>query len=346
LLILARAGGPGHHDGGIDHPEQPARLTAVMAGIDDLRLGGELVSVQIEPASSEALERVHAATYLRGLRASCQRGGGQLDPDTYIRPDSWDVAVSAAGAGLAVVAELQQRREGIGFVAARPPGHHADRHRAMGFCLINNVAVAAAALVADGNRVLIVDWDVHHGNGTQSIFWDDPDVLYVSTHQWPLFPGTGRATEVGGADALGLTLNVPLPPGATGDIVRMALEWTAGPTIDAFAPDWVLISCGFDAHRDDPLGSLALSSGDFSSLARLVETYTPAPGRLLLFLEGGYDFSALRSSVAASIGALLGDPSRTEPGTTGGPGRDDVLTAEQDRRRALAGGGGPKPEPG
>ena len=156
----------------------------------------------------------------------------------------------------------------------------------MGFCLLNSIAVATASRTARGERVLIVDWDVHHGNGTQDIFWDDPDVFYVSTHQHPLYPGTGRADEVGGPAAPGLTFNAPLPPGATGDVVRAALDESARPVVEAFAPDWVLVSCGFDAHEADPLAQLALSSGDFADLARLARELAP-PGRLALFLEKG-----------------------------------------------------------
>ena len=205
----------------------------------------------------------------------------------------------------------------------------------MGFCLLNNVAVSAASLTARGHRVLVVDWDVHHGNGTQAIFWDDPNVLYVSTHQWPLFPGSGRAEEVGGSDALGLTVNIPLPPGATGDVVRCALDEVAQPVIDRFAPDWVLVSCGFDAHRADPLGELALSSGDFADLARMVHAYAPRSGRLALFLEGGYNAGALRTSVTATLGALLDLPNETEAPTSGGPGREAVGTTKRARDTAI-----------
>jgi len=202
--------------------------------------------------------------------------------------------------------------------------------------LLNNIAVSAAALASRGQRVLIIDWDVHHGNGTQSMFWDDPKVLYVSTHQWPLFPGTGKAEEVGGPNAVGLTVNVPVPRGATGDIVRCAIEEIAHPAIDRFVPDWVLVSCGFDAHRADPLGELALSTGDFAQLAQLVRSFAPRTGRLALFLEGGYNAGALRASVAAVLGTLLDLSIDVEAPTFGGPGREAIAVAEIDRDKAIA----------
>jgi acetoin utilization deacetylase AcuC-like enzyme len=206
----------------------------------------------------------------------------------------------------------------------------------MGFCLVNNVAVAAASRTARGERVLIVDWDVHHGNGTQDIFWDDPGVLYVSTHQHPLYPGTGRPDEVGGPAAAGLTINLPLPPGATGDVVRAALAEEASATIADFAPDWVLVSCGFDAHRDDPLSDLRLSSGDFAELACVVRDAAPRPGRLALFLEGGYQAAALASSVEATLGALLGRAADgTGEPTSGGPGLDQLRLDRSVRARAV-----------
>ncbi len=337
MLILAGPTGEHEHDGGPGHPERGRRIAAVMAGIGDLRLGRELVSVGAPPAERADLERVHSARYLDELEAFCRHGGGEIDPDTFAGTDSWETARRAAGAGLAAIAALSGHDEGVAFVVARPPGHHAEADRAMGFCLINNVAVSAAALAARGERVLIVDWDVHHGNGTQAIFWDDPNVLYLSTHQWPLFPGTGRVLEVGGPQATGLTINVPLPPGATGELVGLAIQHVAGPTIERFAPRWVLVSCGFDAHRDDPLGDLALSSGDFADLARIVGDVVPGPGRLALFLEGGYDLDALRASTAATVAALLGGGHQAEPPTSGGPGADLVYAARVARDRAVTG---------
>jgi acetoin utilization deacetylase AcuC-like enzyme len=177
------------------HPERPSRIGAVMEGVADLHLDSDLVEIPSRPAEIDELSRVHSADYLERLHRFSAGGGGSLDADTYATAQSWDAARLAAGGGLVAIDALRSRGTGVAFVAARPPGHHALFDRAMGFCLLNNVAVAAASLAAAGERVLIVDWDVHHGNGTQAIFWDHPDVLYVSTHQWPFYPGTGRARK-------------------------------------------------------------------------------------------------------------------------------------------------------
>jgi acetoin utilization deacetylase AcuC-like enzyme len=340
VTVIGPSGGTGTlHDGSSGHPERPARIDAVMAGVADVarQLGGDLEILAAQPADIGALARVHTAAYLARLEEFCRSGGGELDPDTFAGPDSWQAALLSAGAGLQAIDVLRRRGAGVAFVATRPPGHHALADRAMGFCLLNNVAVTAAALVAEGERVLIVDWDVHHGNGTQALFWDNPSVLYVSTHQSPFYPGTGEAGEVGGDGAPGLTVNVPLPAGATGDVVRRALDEVATPVISEFAPTWVLISAGFDAHRADPLAELALSSGDFADLARTVAGYAPRPGRVVAFLEGGYDLGALRDSVAATLGALaaMPQPAGAEHPTSGGPGAELVDRAAAARRRAL-----------
>ena len=270
LVVIGPAGAKTHTRPG--HPERPARIDAVMAGVDDLHLGSDLVTVEPRKATTEDLTPIHDVGYLERLERFCAQGGGALDADTYAVTDSWNAALLAAGAGLTALEELETRG-GVAFVPVRPPGHHALAARPMGFCLLNNVAVAAAKLRDAGERVLIVDWDVHHGNGTQDLFWDEPDVLYVSVHQSPCYPGTGAASEVGGPAALGSTLNVPVPPGATGDVVRTAFDLAVAPAVERFAPTWVLVSAGYDAHRADPLAELALSAGDFAEFARVVAGY-------------------------------------------------------------------------
>ncbi|MGD0880209.1 MAG: histone deacetylase [Acidimicrobiales bacterium] len=332
LIVVEPLEAEAHDDPG--HPERPARIGAAMKGVDDLHLGDDLVVVAARPAPAESLVRVHTAAHLQRLEQFCASGGGAIDQDTYARSTSWEDARLAAGSGLVAIEAAAAYRSPV-FVPARPPGHHAVADRSMGFCLLNNVAVTAAALVDAGERVLIVDWDVHHGNGTQDVFWDEPSVLYVSTHQWPAFPGTGRAEEIGGPSARGATVNVPLPVGATGDVIRRAFDTVVTPVVDAFSPTWVLVSAGFDAHRADPLADLALSAGDFAELAGIVAGYAPGPGRLIVFLEGGYDLDALRSSVAATLGRLVGADSGGEEPTAGGPGVEQVDAAAVLRRSAI-----------
>jgi acetoin utilization deacetylase AcuC-like enzyme len=196
------------------------------------------------------------------------------------------------------------------------------------------VAIAAASLVERGERVLVLDWDAHHGNGTQAIFWDEPNVLYASIHQSPLYPGTGRAQAVGGARARGLTLNVPVPEGATGDVFLCAVDEVIAPAAEAFAPTWVLVSSGFDAHRSDPLARLALSAGDFADLASRARELAPRPGRLVVVLEGGYDLDALRQGSGSVFARLLGTEYRPEPATSGGPGKKAVEWAKAARETA------------
>ena len=306
-----------------------------MLGVDDLHLEAELARVPARPAEVDQLARVHDPAYLDRLRGFSSEGGGALDADTYVTAASWDAARLAAGAGLVAVDELSARGSGVAFVAARPPGHHAVAGRGMGFCLVNNVAVAAAALVAGGERVLIVDWDVHHGNGTQDIFWDEPRVLYVSTHQWPCYPGTGRVSEVGGAGARGTTLNVPLPPGPPGtSCAPPSIGWWRPPSSGSDPPGcW----CRPGSTPTGPTRSPSWTS------RRATSPNWPAwwpstprrPGRLVLFLEGGYDLAALRSSTAATLGALVGARADNEPPTAGGPGAGALAGFESERRRSL-----------
>ena len=250
------------------------------------------------------LAKVHDEALLDSLE-NIRGRYAQIDGDTAVSPESIDVAVRAAGTGLTAIELLDSGAATAGFCVSRPPGHHATRHQSMGFCLLNNVAVTAAALRDRGERVVIVDYDVHHGNGTQDIFYDDPDVMYVSWHQSPLYPHTGRIGEIGGATALGRTLNVPLPPTTTGGVYFETLDAVVGPLIERFEPTWLLISAGYDAHVDDPLGGMRLTSGDFAELtARLMECVPT--GRTIAFLEGGYNLDALTRSAEATIAAMLG----------------------------------------
>ena len=321
MLIVAAHPDLDQHDSGPGHPERHDRLEAAAAGLRDLHLGDDVRWLEPQPAAVEQLATVHDLGYLEGLSDLCARGGGRIDPDTAAGAGSWQTARLTAGAGLAAIDAVAAGLGRAAFVAGRPPGHHAGRGVGMGFCLVNNVAVAAAALTGQGQRVAIIDWDVHHGNGTQDIFWADPSVLFVSIHQWPLYPGTGRPDERGAGAGLGTTMNLPLPAGSTGDTYLGLFDEVVAPQVDRFAPDWVLVSAGFDAHRADPLADMSLTAGDFADLTARAAELAP---RLVLFLEGGYDLEAVRTSVASCAARLVGHPYRPEEASAGGAGQDLV----------------------
>ncbi len=310
------------------HPERRGRLDAALSGIERAGLSDAVEMHEPRLATIEELERVHTAEYLRQLEQFCVRGGGDLDPDTYAASGSWDTARRAAGAVLDAVDALERGDADVAFAAGRPPGHHAVPDRAMGFCLFNNVSVAAAQLADRGQRVAIVDWDVHHGNGTQDIFYDDPRVLYVSTHESPLYPGTGRAAEMGGATAPRSNLNLPFPAGTRGDVYRRALDEVIAPVVTEFAPDWLFISAGFDGHRNDPLAGLELTSADYADFAVRLQALAPAR-RTVVVLEGGYDLDALSLSTGATLAALIGEGFRPEEASNGAVGEAVVAAARQ-----------------
>jgi len=293
------------HNAGPGHPESPARLQAVLEALDADHFA-MLDRIEAPRAAREQLARVHDPALIDEIFACApQQGYARLDADTAMCPDSLEAALRAAGAACAAVDALMDGRDTRAFCAVRPPGHHATHDTAMGFCLFNNVAVGAAHALARGlERVAIVDFDVHHGNGTQDIFWRDARVLYASTHQWPLYPGTGAREERGA----GNIVNAPLPPRAGSGEFRAAMNATVLPALHAFQPQLVIVSAGFDAHRLDPLADLALEAADYAWVTReLVEIAQKySSGRVLSSLEGGYSLSALRDSTAAHVAALMG----------------------------------------
>jgi acetoin utilization deacetylase AcuC-like enzyme len=316
------------HDAGHGHPERPARLEAVISGARRHDVADALVPLAPRRAERTELERVHPGAYLDAIERFCRAGGGRIDADTAANTSSWDVAVLAAGAGLAAVEALDRGEGDAAFCAVRPPGHHATGARAMGFCLLNNIAVTAAALAARGERVLVVDYDAHHGNGTQAMFYRDPRVLYVSFHEYPLYPGTGALHETGEADGAGTTVNFPVPEGTTGDVYLRGIDEVLAPLVAHFEPTWLLVSAGFDAHRRDPITGLGLSAGDFALITRRLCEFAPA-GRRVALLEGGYDLHALADSTAAALGALAGLDVEPEVPTCGGPGREVIAAAHR-----------------
>jgi acetoin utilization deacetylase AcuC-like enzyme len=293
------------HLAGPRHPERPERLDAVLEGVRRADLGDAMTALEPKPADRADLERVHPAWYLDRMENICAGGGGRLDPDTYASPASYQAATLAAGAGLTAVEALRAGQGDAAFCAVRPPGHHATTIESMGFCMISNVAVVAASLADQGERVMIFDYDAHHGNGTQAVFYEDPRVLFVSYHQWPLYPGTGDIDETGTGPGVGTTLNIPLPAGTTGDAYLRAFDEIVAPVAQRFAPTWVIVSAGFDAHRDDPLTDLGLAAGDYGPLTGRVLSLVP-PGRRLVMLEGGYDLDALTSCSAEVMRRLAG----------------------------------------
>ncbi len=297
------------HLAGRDHPERPERFDAVVEGLQQAGLLDRLGRVDRRAATEQELLLCHTREYLRTARHDVDSGHSYLSTgDTDITPNSWEIAVLAAGGALNAVDAVMTGTVRNVFCAVRPPGHHATPNRGMGFCLLNNVAIAAryAQRRHGVERILIVDWDVHHGNGTQEIFYADPTVFFFSTHQWPLYPGTGRADENGSGAGEGTTMNFPLPAGSGRKDVLGAMEDSLIPAMDRYRPDLVLISAGFDSRAGDLLGRFTLTDRDFRdlTLAAMAIADRHAGGRLVSLLEGGYTLSGLASAAAAHVAAL------------------------------------------
>ena len=289
--------------------ESPERLAAALEGAERVQTTGiDLNLATPHPAPREALEAVHDPRYLDNLRALSEAGGAYLDGDTATNAHSWDAATLASGAAISAVESAMD--ETPSFALVRPPGHHAGGDYAMGFCLLNHAAVAAAhARSVGAERVAILDWDVHHGNGTQDIFYERADVLYLSVHRSPFYPGTGRLDEVGQGEGRGFTVNVPLPARSGADRYAAAFSGVLLPTLREFEPEVVIVSAGYDAHRADPLGGMALDETFFGEAAAAVAALTsgiPGCAPPALVLEGGYDLDALSGCVETTMRGLDG----------------------------------------
>lgn len=295
------------------HPERPERLAAAVAELERAGLLGRFVAVPARAVTREELLAAHGAAHVDNVRAVTRAPDGVLDDDTYTSEGTWQAATGAAGGTIDVVRGVANGAFLRGLALPRPPGHHATADHAMGFCVFNNVAVAARALRP--RRVAIVDFDVHHGNGTQDIFYHDPGVLFISTHQAPLYPGTGHLHESGAGPGVGTTINVPLPPGSGDDALLEAHDEVVVPAVRRFAPDILLVSAGFDGHWRDPLAGHAMTLEGYGSLARRLVGLADevCGGRVVVVLEGGYDLGVLAHGVANVARALLGEPLADDP---------------------------------
>jgi len=304
------------HLTGYSHPESPERLEAVIDRISRSGLAADLTSLEPAAAPTDWIAEIHGRPYIERVRRECERGSAILDSmDTGISERSYEIALLAAGAGMAAADAVTTGGMASAFAAIRPPGHHALPDTAMGFCLFNNAAVTARYLQKKHGRakVFIIDWDVHHGNGTQAVFYEDPSVFYFSIHQWPFYPGTGARGEKGSGKGAGFTLNAPMPAGCRDDDYRKVFDEQLVPAMQSFRPDAVIVSAGFDAHRADPLAGMKLSEEGFAALTRIVLDAAAAHGSgtagrpcgVVSLLEGGYDLNALAASVETHLGTML-----------------------------------------
>jgi acetoin utilization deacetylase AcuC-like enzyme len=304
------------HDTG-EHVENAGRLEAIISRLEETGLKKQLTPLKPRAASVEELSLVHTKQHISHIQDVAKKGGGWLDADTVVSPDSYEVALYAAGGTIVATEAVMEGKVDSAFALVRPPGHHATRRRAMGFCLFNNIAIAAAhALVKYKlERSLIIDFDVHHGNGTQEIFYDRPEVMYISTHEYPFYPGTGGVEETGRGTAKGTKVNIPLPAGCGDNEYLLAFEQIIMPVVKRFEPRLILVSAGYDAHWADELAMMQVTVSGFAQMARIIKGLADelCEGRLVFVLEGGYHLSALAASVKATLDVLLGNTSIDDP---------------------------------
>jgi acetoin utilization deacetylase AcuC-like enzyme len=309
------------HSNGPGHPERPERIAAIRDHLAARGLLDRLLVLRPDPCPIERIARVHGRDYIASIRRACERAPMRLDADTAVSSGSWEAALLSAGGALGACDAVVAGKAAAAFVCTRPPGHHAEADRAMGFCLFNNVAVAARYLQDEHGlgRVLIVDWDVHHGNGTQHMFEDDDSVFYFSTHQYPFYPGTGSARETGTGRGAGYTLNYPMLAGSGDEEYIQVFREVLRPEIDRVQPEAILISAGFDAHRADPLAGMSLTEKGYGAMTAILKEAADrhCGGRIVSLLEGGYDLEALGASVEAHLRALgaFSEPARSGRGS-------------------------------
>ena len=296
------------------HPENPGRLNAIQKNIESSKYYNNLTLIQPRKATVEDIAKVHSTGYIRSVEDSCRNGVRNLDADTVISADSYQAALLSAGAGLEALDKILEGTVGNAFCAVRPPGHHAEQNKAMGFCLFNNVGVIAryAQDVKNIQKIFIFDWDVHHGNGTQHSFYKDSSIYYSSIHQYPFYPGTGGVDETGTGDGLGSNLNLPMRAYSCDADYINVIEHKLIPVIQKFNPDLIIISAGFDAHENDPLAQINLSTDCYGKMTeKLMEIANDVcNGRILSMLEGGYDYSALADSVQLHVETLSSSQSQ------------------------------------